>query len=190
MTNKPERRSIWTPSRKWFLLYLPLGAFLAVIVGVGLTAAFHTTMEFTNRNEFCYGCHVGMDTIVEEYQASVHYKNASGVAASCADCHVPKAFIPKMITKTIALKDIYHQWRGTINLENFEAHRLRLAEHVWEGMHSDDSANCKSCHNPENWDYEQMPARARLNHSPEKWTKKGQSCVDCHSGIAHQKPRL
>lgn len=92
--------SLWRkPNRKW-MLGIPIGGLLAFILGGAAVSVFHFGMDYTNRNEFCYSCHIGMDTIVEEYQASPHFKNAQGVvAATCSDCHVPREFFAKIALK-------------------------------------------------------------------------------------------
>lgn len=38
---------------------------------------------------------------------SVHYNNRRGVRATCPDCHVPHEFVPKMIRKLKASKELY-----------------------------------------------------------------------------------
>ncbi len=99
--------------------------FLAGIVFAGL---FNVGLAYTNEMEFCTSCHT-MQTPLKELQENVHYKNASGVQATCADCHVPKPFIPKMIAKVMAAKDVYHEIMGTIDTpEKYEAHALGYGE--------------------------------------------------------------
>lgn len=67
--------SLWRkPNRKW-MLGIPIGGLLAFILGGAAISVFHFGMDYTNSNEFCYSCHIGMDTIVEEYQASPHFKS-------------------------------------------------------------------------------------------------------------------
>lgn len=183
-SNKPSS-TVW---RK-LLWGIPLGGFIAFVLGVGAMAAFHWTMDYTNRNQFCYGCHIGMDTIVEEYQASVHFKNTKGVvAATCSDCHVPREFIPKMMLKIGATADIFHMMRGTITLENFEAeHRPRLAKKVTEEYKANDSKQCRYCHDVDNMDFENQSRNASRRH--QTMADRGQTCLDCHAGIAHELPK-
>jgi len=56
--------------------------------------AFETTLHLSSTYKFCFSCHKGMDTIVEEYQASGHFNNSTEVPSTCADCHVPQEFSP------------------------------------------------------------------------------------------------
>lgn len=183
-------QSLWQPSRRWYFLWLPLGGIFTIVLGVLGAVGFNGALSKTNENSFCFSCHIGMDTVVEEYQASVHYKNTSGVGPGCADCHVPKEFFPKLLVKLRATKDIYHKLVGTYNLENFEGHRLELAQNVWTYMQANDSRECRNCHKPERWDLEAQPARARTNHNPSIWAERQETCIDCHYGIAHRRPTI
>ncbi|MES9980043.1 MAG: NapC/NirT family cytochrome c [Candidatus Thiodiazotropha sp. 6PLUC5] len=67
------------------------------IAGIAFSGLFSMGLTYTNEMEFCTSCH-SMKVNLEEYKESLHYKNASGVQATCSDCHVPKPFIPKMIS--------------------------------------------------------------------------------------------
>lgn len=182
-------QKLWEkPASKW-LFGIPLGAFLFGLLGVMALGTFQTALSYSNSNELCYSCHIGMDTIVEEYEASVHFNNPSGVQAQCSDCHVPKEFFPKMYAKIRATKDFYLKAIGSITLENFEENRLRLAEHVWENLEATDSRECRNCHKADEWNIERQKARSRTNHDPASWAEKGETCIDCHYGVAHKIPQ-
>ena len=182
---------LWSRTNYKWLLGIPVGGLLALVIGAIALGAFNASLTATNSNEFCVACHIGMDTVVEEYRESIHFKNVYGIVATCADCHVPQEFVAKMKTKiSSGVKDIYKKyWVKDINLGNFESeHRLRLARHVWQVMDKQKSSTCQSCHNPERWDLAAQPSRARLNHDPKLWAERGVSCADCHTGVAHKKP--
>lgn len=156
------------------------------IAGVVATGLFNVGLSSTNELEFCTGCHT-MQTNYKELQESVHFKNASGVKATCADCHVPKAFIPKMIAKVMAAKDVYHEILGTIDTpEKFETHRWEMANRVWDKMKATDSRECRSCHSFDNMDLSEQDRSARKRHAAAE--DKGLTCIDCHKGIAHEEP--
>ena len=74
-----------------------------LIVGATLAATFNFILEKTNTLEFCISCHSMASTVYPEYKQSTHYQNRSGVRAECGDCHVPKAFIPKIISKLVTI---------------------------------------------------------------------------------------
>ncbi len=175
------------PNKKW-MLGIPLGGVVAFILGVAVLGAYHGVMNYSNTNDFCFGCHIGMDTIVEEYQESIHYKNSKGViAATCSDCHVPREFIPKMIVKITATADIFHKLKGDITLENFESeHRPRLAAIVTEEFVANKSKQCKYCHQVDRMDFEAQGRTTARRH--QMMESRDQSCIDCHAGIAHKLP--
>jgi cytochrome c-type protein NapC len=124
---------------------------------------------------------------LEEYKETIHYQNASGVRATCSDCHVPKTFLPKMVAKLVAAKDVYHELLGTISTkEKFEKHRWDMANRVWAKMKASDSRECRSCHAWEGMDLSEQDRLARKKHG--RSMDSGKTCIDCHKGIAHEEP--
>lgn len=171
-----------TTSRKKFVLILVL----VFSAGILFTGLFNMGLSATNEMEFCTSCH-SMKVNLEEYKETVHYKNTSGVRATCSDCHVPKEFGPKMVAKVLAYKDVVHEILGTIDTpEKYEAHRWDMASRVWAKMKASDSRECRSCHAFDQMDLSEQDRMARKRHS--KAIDKGQTCIDCHKGIAHTEP--
>ncbi len=70
-----------------------LGGVARFVAGILFAAGFNVALSKTNEMEFCISCH-SMKTNYREYQETVHYKGRTGVQATCADCHVPKEFVP------------------------------------------------------------------------------------------------
>lgn len=165
--------------RKWSVL-------LIFFIGFAAYGGMNTFFHYTNTNEFCTSCHT-MKINLEEYKQTVHYQNSMGVRASCSDCHVPKEFFPKVKAKIIAAKDVYHEIIGTIDTrEKYEAHRWAMASAVWKKMKESDSRECRTCHS---WDamlLEEQGKSASKRHTRAK--EKGETCIDCHKGIAHEEP--
>lgn len=166
-----------------------VGALLIAGVAAGIIfwGGFNTFVEYTNRTDFCISCHEMRDTVYLEYQESKHYSNASGVRASCADCHVPREWGAKIARKIRASNELYHKLVGSIDTkEKFEAKRLQLAENVWRSMQASDSRECRNCH-----DYQAMDFHEQSRRGAEKMKKamdKGKTCIECHKGVAHQLP--
>jgi len=161
---------------------------LGVVGGIILWGGFNTALEATNTTAFCISCHEMRDNVYVEYQETVHYKNASGVQATCADCHVPRPWVYKVVRKVKATSELYHKAVGTIDTpEKFEAHRLVMAERVWEAMRETDSRECRNCHDFDNMDLSAQDRYARKRH--ERAIEEGKTCIDCHEGIAHRLPR-
>ncbi len=124
----------------------------------------------------------------KEYQGSVHFSNAKGIRAECADCHIPSDPIGYFVTKVRATKDIYHEFvTGKIDTpEKYEAHRQELAEMVWQQMRGNDSATCRSCHDFDAMEPFEQSHEAVKMHEYAK--ANNQTCIDCHKGVAHFAP--
>ncbi len=158
----------------------------ASVVGLFLVGSANYVLESTNDMEFCISCH-SMQTNYEEYKETIHFKNASGVQATCADCHVPKPLGPKLLAKLLAAKDVMHEILGTIDSkEKFEKHRWSMANAVWQKMKANDSRECRTCHTTAAMDFSEQDKTAAKKHK--KATENGKTCIDCHRGIAHEEP--
>jgi trimethylamine-N-oxide reductase cytochrome c-type subunit TorC len=177
---------LWTPGPR-----VAAGVLLLAGVGLGvaLLGGYSTAVSFTNRTEFCISCHDMRDTVYQEYTQSVHYKNVSGVRAGCPDCHVPRPWLAELRDKVRASGELYHAAIGTIGTpEKFEAHRLDLAKSVWAGMVASDSRECRNCHS-----FDAMDAHKQRQEAGERMQKAaadGETCINCHKGIAHHLPDM
>jgi len=162
--------------------------FAGGIGGIIFWGGFNTFMEYSNSYQFCTSCHE-MSWVASEYEKSHHHQNPSGVRAICSDCHVPKEWTAKFVRKIQAsFNELPHKIMGTINTkEKFEAKRLELAEHVWAGMKATNSRECRNCHTAAAMVLTDQRQRARTQHEDAK--KTGETCIDCHKGIAHTKPK-
>lgn len=173
------------PSVKYSLLSLLVIGFAAGIVFWG---GFNTALEATNTLEFCTTCHEMRDTVYQEYKRTIHYSNRTGVRAICSDCHVPKDWTHKMLRKAKASFEVWGKLTGSIDTpEKFEAKRMTLATHEWERMKAADSRECRNCHA-----YDAMKENTNKPTVFKKHMKAkadGQTCIDCHKGIAHKLPK-
>jgi nitrate/TMAO reductase-like tetraheme cytochrome c subunit len=181
-------------ARIWTVLASPSGRFtLATLVVFGGVAGFLAAlglalgMEKANTLEFCTSCHE-MQTVYQEYQQSIHFKNASGVRAICADCHVPRPLLLEIKRKIEASNELWHKFLGTIDTpEKFEQHRLALAESVWATMRATNSRECHNCHEEDAFDIHKQSEDAQKVMMP--GLEAGLTCIDCHMGIAHHLPK-
>lgn len=172
------------PSIKYSLIGLLSTGFLS---GILFWGGFNTAMEATNTLEFCISCHEMKDNVYQEYKKTIHYTNRTGVRAVCSDCHVPKDWTHKMIRKIQASKEVWGKITGVIDTPvKFEAHRLVMAEREWARMKANDSRECRNCHSFDSMDTEKQKLRGSKMHKIGREDK--QTCIDCHKGIAHQKP--
>lgn len=176
----------------WRFISVPSGAALGTLVAIGgiggilFWGGFNWALELTNNEQFCIGCHEMESTVYQELKRSDHYNTASGVRASCPDCHVPKDWVHKVAAKIRAtFRDVPAHFTGYIGTKaKFEAHRLEMAKAVWARMEANDSRACRNCHSFKAMDLEKQAPRARGEH--EDAMKTGQTCIECHKGIAHK----
>ncbi|MDT3669596.1 MAG: NapC/NirT family cytochrome c [Aromatoleum sp.] len=183
-----DRGGLWASLRRPSMKY-SLGGLLVVgvVLGVVFWGGFNTALEATNTEKFCISCHEMETNVYQEYKKTIHYTNRTGVRATCPDCHVPKDWTHKMIRKVQASKEVWGKLTGTIDTrEKFEAKRLQLARNEWKRMKASDSRECRNCHSLESMNTETQKQRARKQH--EMARDDNMTCIDCHKGIAHQKP--
>jgi len=173
-------------SRK-VLLGTTLGAAVFfMVVGVIFWGGFNTVMEATNTLDFCISCHEMEDNVYQEYKKTIHYSNRSGVRATCSDCHVPDPWVHKVVRKIQASNEVLHKVIGSIDTpEKFNQKRLQLARNVWKAMKETDSRECRNCHDFNSMNPENQKGRARKQHM--NGMEAGNTCIDCHKGIAHSK---
>ncbi|WP_335342948.1 NapC/NirT family cytochrome c [Sedimenticola selenatireducens] len=169
----------------WFGSASILGALVFFAIGIIFWGGFNTAMEATNSLEFCISCHEMEQSVYREYTDTVHYSNRTGVRATCADCHVPKDWVHKIVRKVEASGEIYHKIMGTIDTpEKFEERRLYLANRVWATMKATDSRECRNCHSLDAMSSDAQKPTAKRRHR--KALETGETCIDCHKGIAHK----
>lgn len=185
---RQERGGLWANLRRPSMKY-SLGGLLTVgvILGVFFWGGFNTALEATNTEKFCISCHEMENNVYQEYKQTIHYTNRTGVRATCPDCHVPRDWTHKMVRKVQASKEVWGKLTGSIDTrEKFEAKRLELARNEWKRMKASDSRECRNCHSLESMNSESQKQRARKQH--EMAREDNMTCIDCHKGIAHQKP--
>ncbi len=182
-----NQKRIFGLSLRKLLFGSTLGAALFfMVVGVMFWGSFNTAMEATNTLSFCISCHEMEENVYQEYTKTIHYANRSGVRATCSDCHVPDPWVHKFVRKIQASNELFHKALGSIDTpEKFDAKRLKLAKNVWQTMKSTDSRECRNCHNFDAMLPEDQKKRSRREHATAM--EDGNTCIDCHKGIAHKK---
>lgn len=156
-----------------------------VIVGIAGWQTKMTVIDATSSTAFCTSCHEMEAFVLPAVAQGSHWNNASGIRAECKDCHVPDEYFPKMGVKINAgLVELPSHFMGKLGTrEKYEAHRSEMAHSVWEGMRANDSRECRNCHE---WE-----AMAEADQSRPAWMlhqraqEQGQTCIDCHDGVAH-----
>jgi cytochrome c-type protein NapC len=184
-------RDIWAvlrkPSTAFSLVSLVFAGFVAGIIFWG---GFNTVLELTNTEQFCISCHEMRDNVFQELKTTVHYTNRSGVRAHCPDCHVPHNWTNKIARKMQASNEVWGKIFGEVDTrEEFQDHRLELAEREWARMKANDSLECRNCHSADSMDITRQSPRAVAAHQRFLFTGQ-KTCIDCHKGIAHQLPDM
>jgi cytochrome c-type protein NapC len=153
------------------------------VLGIAGVVAFDLTMHATSSDKFCTSCHE-MSIPTEQWRQSIHYSNASGVAAGCADCHIPQAFGPKMMRKIEASREVWGHFTGIIDTpEKYRAHAPAMKAREIARLRASDSQECRDCHVDGRMFLPLQSVKARRFH--EQSAQNGKTCIDCHSGIAH-----
>lgn len=161
---------------------------LGLAAGLVISAGTTSVIRQTNTTEFCVSCHVYED-FYEEFQQSEHFRNATGVQASCASCHLPHDNWASMIAAKAhsGFKDVWAYTLGGIDTpEDFEARRAVLARDIWAQYERNDSQFCRHCHEPDAWDLDAQSTAARGAHR--SVVEGDATCIACHKGIAHSIP--
>ncbi|MRI32790.1 pentaheme c-type cytochrome TorC [Endozoicomonas sp. OPT23] len=177
-------RFLTSPSGKYSVIGLLTAG---IIFGVALVFTGHQTMQYTGTEEFCTGCHTMQQPLVE-LKKSIHYQNASGVRATCVDCHMPTDFVGQMKRKMQATNDVYQHYitKKIDTPELYEENRLEMAQNVWARMEENDSSGCRGCHSYEAMDHSKQSTKAAKRMKEAAATD--QTCISCHKGIAHTMP--
>jgi cytochrome c-type protein NapC len=161
-----------------------VGIFLFGAFSLG---GFEALTERASSKSFCISCHEMEKYAYEEFKMSAHDVNRSGVSATCQDCHVPRDIGPMIAVKLRAADDLLHHFLGTVNTkEKYDGRRLIMAELVWRYMKETDSRECRNCHAFDSMDLTEQQGRAARKHR--RMEENGQTCIDCHKGIAHNLP--
>ena len=188
--SKSRWQTFWRRPKSRLLLGIPAGGYLLFLFGVIFWTGFNMALDYSNTEAFCISCHVMKDNVYQEYTETIHYSNRTGVRTICSDCHVPKEWFHKVARKIRAtMHEIPHWAMGTIDTrEKFEARRLYLAKNVWGEMKASDSHECRNCHELQHMDLDKQQLSASRKHTLKRQTERGETCIDCHQGVAHTLP--
>ncbi len=174
-------RILRQPSPRYSVLTLLAGG---IFIGLTGWAALDFGMAATSTEEFCLSCHEMRDNPWPQLQRTSHYSNAAGIHATCADCHQPREFIPKVARKIEASREVWGSLIGLIDTpEKYAAHTPAMKAREIARLRANDSRECRNCHVTERMQLELQSAKAREYHR--SMASNGKTCIDCHAGIAH-----
>ncbi|MEW5976174.1 MAG: cytochrome c nitrite reductase small subunit [Acidobacteriota bacterium] len=135
---------------------------IGVLLGTGLYTFYYAegASYFSNDPRACANCHVMRDQYDSWQKASHH------AVATCNDCHVPHAFIPKYLSKA---KNGYFHSKGFTLMDFHEPIQIKLENAMVV------QRNCRHCH-------ESLVGEV-AGH--EESRREAVLCVRCHSAVGH-----
>jgi cytochrome c-type protein NapC len=184
MNDRPRKRwldSLRRPSASLSILTLLA---VGILLGVAGVIAFDVTMHATSTEKFCISCHEMESIPYAQLKTTAHFNNRTGVSATCSDCHLPHEFVPKMIRKIEASREVWGHMTGLIDTpEKYAAHLPAMKAREIARLKANNSQECRNCHTLERMQSDLQSKMAQRSHKPERMQDK--SCIDCHAGIAH-----
>ena len=167
-------------------LFITRHVLIALVIGglggVGFMLFLVEFDHYTSSNLFCTGCH-SMTYAEEIYQSSPHYNSASGVRASCGDCHVSEGILSATWDHVRGTKDLFKQLFGAdyddpvINL----LHLPESAFHARRWFKERDSATCMRCH-----ELDAIQGKRADTAAIHREETEGKTCIDCHYNLVHR----
>jgi nitrate/TMAO reductase-like tetraheme cytochrome c subunit len=139
--------------------------------------------HLTSTEAFCTTCH-SMGLAAEPYRQSTHYHPASGVRASCGDCHVSQGVLTATWDHAMGTKDLLKQLFGP-RYDHPVVNLLHLPEAAFaarQWFKERDSATCRRCHVQE-----AISGRRSNTLQVHQVEAKGKTCIDCHINLVHRK---
>lgn len=168
-------------------LFITRHVLIALVVGgVGGVLFMTFLIEFdhyTSSNAFCTTCH-SMTYADETYRQTVHYDSASGVRASCGDCHVSEGVFAATWDHAVGSKDLFKQLFGP-DYDDPVINALHLPEAAFAArkwFKARDSATCMRCHT-----LEAIQGKRADTAAIHREETDGKSCIDCHYNLVHRK---
>ena len=149
-------------TRKWRSIQAPVAILMA-----GFFCSSPAMAEDLEKLQGCGTCHTEQ---ADDFSASVHYINRTGVQAGCNSCHQHQQH-----------KD------GANTSKQVSKSRMDMAMSEWKRMKENESQECRTCHSHMAMDLAKQEPRSVDRHE-EAFDKGQTSCVDCHKGISHQLP--
>jgi nitrate/TMAO reductase-like tetraheme cytochrome c subunit len=159
--------------------------FALIIGGLGGIGFILFLIEFdhyTSTEAFCTTCH-SMELAADPYRQSSHYQPASGVRASCGDCHVSEGVIAATWDHFIGGKDLIRQLFGA-DYDDPVINALHLPEAAFaarDWFRAKGSVTCQRCHVQEAI-FGTRPDTRRIHVEDTQ----GKTCIDCHYNLVHR----
>jgi cytochrome c-type protein NapC len=172
------------PSARYSVLVLLV---VGLVAGAVSVITFELSLAATSTEQFCTSCHEMADNPGMMLVGTTHHMNRSGVRPTCSDCHVPREFIPKMIRKVEAAREVWGSITGVIDTpEKYAAHAPAMKAREIARLKANDSQECRNCHDVDHMVASLQSKKAQNYHKA--GAKKDKTCIDCHAGLTHTPP--
>lgn len=154
------------------------GLFLGFLAALGVWQFIYHVAA----GDVCISCH-SMKFAHDDYQKSTHYKSRSGVRVGCVDCHIPGGISRVLVFKQL-IKDRYVEITNPIKTkEDWDKRRPDLAKKIRDELVHNKSNTCAGCHEEKAI----VPAKDRGKKAHEDMKKTGETCIDCHYNLVHER---
>lgn len=161
--------------------------------GVALVAVTNKAVMWSSSNAFCGTvCH-SMNWAAASYQQGPHFMNASGVRASCGECHIPYESSQATATEYVKMllfkanrggKDFWNESRKSIaTKEEWEKRRPQLTDEFENYLQAHNYITCRGCHSLEAFG----GPRSHMKVVIHQMVVNGGDvdCLRCHRNIGH-----
>jgi nitrate/TMAO reductase-like tetraheme cytochrome c subunit len=174
---------------QWILLW---GTIFG-LSGVALVAVTNQGVIWSSSDAFCGTfCH-SMTWTAAGYQQGPHFINASGVRASCGQCHIPydsshataTEYMKLLLYKTgRGAKDFWNEWRKTIaTKQEWEKRRPQLRTEFEGYMQEHNYITCRGCHSLQAFGGPRSQMKMLIHKDLVK--ANDLDCLQCHRNIGH-----
>jgi nitrate/TMAO reductase-like tetraheme cytochrome c subunit len=183
----PKRR--FSDVLRWILLWATIFGFS----GVALVAVTNKAVIWSSSNAFCGTvCH-SMTWAAAGYHQAPHFINASGVRASCGQCHIPYDSSHATATEYVKLlwfkadrgaKDFWNESRKSIaTKELWEKRRPQLAAEFDSYLERHNYITCRGCHTLEAFGGPRSHMKTLIHKGVIK--ANDVNCLQCHQNVGH-----
>ncbi|MFN4261551.1 MAG: cytochrome c nitrite reductase small subunit [Gemmataceae bacterium] len=145
----------------------PVAIFLGMFLGAGSYTFYYGegASYFSKEPTSCINCHI-MQPHYDTWLKSSHH-----AVATCADCHMPRAFPHDLIAK--ADNGWNHSWAFTFQDFHEPIQIKPRNQRILEN-------NCLACH--------ETLVHQMVGHHAHLDPKEGVSCLHCHADVGHTYP--
>ena len=175
------------------VLELTLWSLVLIFVGIALVSITNQAVNWSSSDSFCgQFCH-SMTWASAAYKRAPHYVNASGVQASCGDCHIPYDSMHATAMQYVYLlgfkanrgaKDFYNEAIRTMGTQaEWEKRRPQLDAEFEGFITRHNYITCRGCHQINSFGGPHSVMKQMIH--AKMLSQNDYNCLHCHSDIGH-----